>query len=102
MATYTELNGLFNDPTLSEKVGVAIIVAADIIRAENSGTTNHANRLKWAKQVYKDPNGNRDDMLKAVLAANRTLTVAQITGASDADIQTAVNAAVDVFADGNS
>ena len=37
-------------------------------------------------------------MVWAVLAQNRTFTAAQITGADDATVQTAVNAAVNLLA----
>ena len=67
---------------------------------EATGTTNHANRLKWAKKVFGDPVGQGNLMLRAVLAANNAATLSQITGASDSTIQTAVTAAVDVLADG--
>lgn len=48
-----------------------------------------------------DPVKAGDDMLKAVLAANSAAALASITGAADGTIQDAVNAAVNVFADGN-
>lgn len=100
MATYTELRGLINDPTLKDKVSVALLIAAEAIRTEVGTTANHANRVKWAKKVLQDPDGNADDMLRALLAQNANASVTTITGASDATIQTAVSNAVDIFADG--
>lgn len=100
MASYQELWALFTDAALAEKVAVACAVAAEKIRTEDGGTTNHANRMKWAKRAFNDPNTVKGDMQKALLAANRALTVVQITGASDTAIQDAVDAAVNVFADG--
>lgn len=76
------------------------MVAAEAVRTEDPGTANHANRLKWAKRVLNDHVDAGADMLKAVVAANASATLAQITGASDATIQAAVNAAIDIFADG--
>lgn len=101
MATLAEIWTLLEDPTLKEKVSAACLIAAEAIRVEDSGTANHANRVKWAKAVLKDPVSAGDDMLKAVLAANNSATLGQITGASDATIQSAVSAAVNIFADGN-
>lgn len=101
MATYTELRGLINDPTLKDKISVALLIAAETIRTEDPQTTNHANRVKWAKKVLQDPDGNADDMLRALLAQNASLTVAQIQGVTDANLQTAVNNAVNLFADGD-
>lgn len=100
MATYTELRGLINDPTLKDKISVALLIAAEAIRTEDPQTTNHANRVKWAKKVLQDPDGNADDMLRALLAQNASFTVAQIQGVTDANLQVVVNNAVNLFADG--
>lgn len=101
MATYIELNSLFTNDDLRTKVGVACIIAAEAIRVEDVGTSNHANRLVWAKRAFASPNAVRDEMLKALLAANAESTVSTITDATDAAIQAKVDAAVDVFADGS-
>lgn len=100
MATYDELLLASEDANLNKRIRVACIVAAEVVRTELSSVTNHANRLTWAKAVFADPGAEAKRMLWAVLAQNRALTLAQLTGASDAAIQTAVNAAVDVFATG--
>ena len=100
MATYAEIRSLFNHDSLRNLIEVAVIVAAEKIRTEDAGTANHANRLVWAKSVFESPTGAATRMLMALLATNRALTVVQITGATDASIQTAVDAAVNVFADG--
>lgn len=101
MATYAELFGIATNDTLRNKVAVAIIVAADTIRTEAAGTTNHANRLLWAHRALQDPSGMAKRGLWAVLAANKGATVANIEGATDAAIQANVDAVVDVFADGS-
>jgi hypothetical protein len=98
MATYAELIQASNNATLRDKIRVACVVAAETVRTEAGSVTNHANRLLWAKYVFKRPDDAFQDMLWAVLAQNRSSTLAQITGASDAAVQTAVDAAVDVFA----
>jgi hypothetical protein len=100
MATYAELRSLFNHDATRNLIEVAIIVAAEKIRTEDAGTANHANRLLWAKAAFANPTGTAQQMLMALLATNRALTVPQITGATDAAIQTAVDAAINVFADG--
>lgn len=100
MATYDELRTAEEDPVFTRRVRTACLVAADIIRLEATSVGNHANRLLWAKGVYKDPDSAAPGMIREVLAANRSATLAQIIGASDATIQTAVNAAVDIFATG--
>ena len=100
MATYLDLRGLFGHGDLRNKIEVACIIAAEAIRVEDPATANHANRLVWAKRAFTSPGAIRDEMLMALLAANSAAEVAAITGATDVVIQTKVNAAVDVFADG--
>lgn len=101
MATYNELRALFANDDLRNRIEVAVIIAAESVRTEDAGTTNHANRLTWAKAAFSSPRGVAEQMLMALLAANNEATVAQITEATDAQIQTKVDAAVDVFADGS-
>lgn len=101
MATYAEIYSLRSNDALRTRVGVACMVAAEAIRTEDGGTANHANRLKWAKRVFEQPEDESVRMLWAVLIQNISATVAQITSATDGTIQTAVNNAVNVFADGS-
>ena len=94
MATYTELYGIRSDSALRNRVTVGCIVAAEAVRNESDQTVNHANRLIWAALVFANPEHEAERMLWAILAQNNAATVAAITGASDATLQTAVNAAV--------
>lgn len=100
MATYTELYSLHSgQDELIHKVAVATWIAAEAIRVEEDTTPNHANRMAWAALVLADRGLSRaNQMLKAVLAANRGATTAQIIGASDSEIQSKVNDAVDLVA----
>ena len=100
MATYLELYAQRNQQQLLEKVTVAVVVAADAIRTEDAGTTNHANRVKWAKEALDNPVRMAERVIWLVLAANKTATMQQINDASDSAIQTAVNAVVNVLAQG--
>jgi hypothetical protein len=101
MATYAEIMGIVGgtsgDP-LKLQIRVAIVVAANAILNEATGTTNHANRLIWAKEAVSSPDTEAQKMLWAVLAQNAALTVTQITTASDSAVQTAVNNAVNLLA----
>jgi hypothetical protein len=101
MATYTELQGIAAGNQLLAKFTTAVAIQAEAIRNENPATTNHANRLIWAKQAYSDPQAMAVKMTWAVLAQNASATSAAILGASDSLIQTAIAAAVDVFATGS-
>lgn len=98
MATYLELYELTSNVQLRERLAVACVVAAEQIRNEADTVGNHANRLAWAKRTFENPLAEAARMLPAILAQNKTATVAQITGADDAALQTAVDAAVNVFA----
>jgi len=98
MATYDEMITAAEDGGLNKKMRVACIVAAEKIRTEAGATANHALRVVWAKRVFENPRTEAERMIWAVIAQNRGVTLAQITGASDAAVQTAVDAAVDVFA----
>jgi hypothetical protein len=102
MATYDELLIIATSTggALLSKIKVAVVVSCDTIRAEAVGATNHANRLKWAQETLRDPDAMARRMLWAVLAQNKAATPSAITTASDATVQTAVDAAVDLLAQG--
>lgn len=95
MASYAELINASNNSELHAKIGVACFIAAEKVRTEVATVPNHANRLKWAKRVLES-GVSPVSMMWAVLAQN----FAAITGSTDAQVQTAVDAAVDVFATG--
>jgi hypothetical protein len=97
VATYAELLTLSEDPGLRNKVRVACVLAAEVVRTELGTVTNHAARLVWAKSVYAAPDSVAQRMLWAVLAQNQAAPLATIQAATDSTVQTAVNAAVDVF-----
>ena len=97
MATYAELLQAAESSTLKNKIRVAVIVAAEIVRTEETSVPDHVLRLAWAKQAFNNPDEEARRMLWAVLAQNRAATLEQITGADDATVQTAVNAAVNAF-----
>jgi hypothetical protein len=98
MATYAELLTASSNDTLRQKVRVACVIAAEKVRSELTSVGNHAQRMAWAKAVFANPEAEGNRMVWAVLAQNAAATLAQITGASDATVQNAVDAAVDVFA----
>jgi hypothetical protein len=98
MATYIELVGVCDSATFLNRVQFACIVAAETIRTEATSTPNHAERLAWAKQALADPLTTAKRMSWAVLAQNRSLSLAQINAATDAALQAGVDAAVNLFA----
>lgn len=105
MATYIELRGLYGDESLSKKIEVAVAIAAQKIASGgdtgapfDQAAGKHDLRIKWAQAAIMNTARVSENVLKLVLAANNTLTVAQINGASDAAIQTAVESVVDALA----
>jgi hypothetical protein len=100
MATYAELRSAEENDVLRIKVREACLVAATTIMAEATSVPNNAQRIKWAKQVFESPESAAAAMLPVVIAQSRASTFAQITTASDAAVQTAVDSAVNVFAQG--
>jgi hypothetical protein len=100
MATYAELLTASSNEVLINKIRVAVVIAAETVRTEAGTTPKHAERLVWAKQVFANPDAEARRMIWAVLAQNKAVTLAAIIGATDAAVQTAVDAAVDVFATG--
>lgn len=96
MATFAELVTASANAGLVEKIKIATLVAADNIRLEGSGVADHQARVRWAAKVFTDPDAEATRMIWPVLIQNRTATLAQITGASDATVQSAVNAAAAV------
>lgn len=98
MATYTELYDLHNNSALKNRVSVACIIAAEVVMNEDPGTTNHANRLPWAASVLAGPQVEATRMYWALLAANKDMTIDNIQKATDAQVQTQVEAHIDLFA----
>ncbi len=100
MATYLELYDLQNDNELLHTIAVAVAVAAEAVRTEDAATANHAARLVWAREAFANPVSVGRQALWAVLAVNKDNTVAHILGATDAQVQTAVDDVVDLMAGG--
>jgi hypothetical protein len=98
MATYAELLSMIDNEALFNKIRVAVWVAADTIRAEVDTTPNHAARVAWAKSAFANPDGAARILMPAVLAQNKAADLATITAATDAQVQAAVDAAVNTIA----
>lgn len=92
MATYSELFAIQNDATLRNKIQVAVTVKAQSLLDLASPT---ANQVLWASNALNNPTQTMVRIMPYVLAANKSATQSQITGASDSAVQTNVDAAVD-------
>jgi len=97
MATYEELFNLRTNTALRNKLAVAAVIKA---QAYVVGATPTLNQLTWAESTFTNPLHEADELMNYVLAANKDLTVSQISGASDSAIQAHVNTAVEALVTG--
>lgn len=81
-----------------KKVAGACMNAAIEISAEGGGVPNHANRIQWALSVKENVKGiaRSKEVLAAVL--QDAAIAADVDNATDAAIQSAVDALVDTWA----
>ena len=100
MALYTELFTLSSNVTLLQRVAVAIAVSIDTIKTEAENTPFRQERIRWAYRASQSPAGEANRLIWLVLAANKDLTSAQITAATDAQLQTACDAVINTLARG--
>ena len=98
MATYTELFDLKNNNDLLNKMFVAVVKKAQLLL---DGATPTATEVAWASETLNNPRAVSEKIYMYVLAANSAASVATITGASDATIQSSVNTAVDAIIAGS-
>lgn len=91
MATYLEIDGLGSNTDLLAKVKTAALVRADAYRADGASTIN---QKRWAIAAMARPETEARKILPLLLVQNRALTLAQITNATDAAIQSAVDLVV--------
>ena len=97
MAAYTDLYSVSRDGTgnvLNKQILVAITIKANIISALATPTT--AQRA-FAVAALKDPTVYLQTLMNYILANYNTSTIAIILAATDAQVQIAVNAAVDTL-----
>ena len=97
MATYTDLHALRGSTTLNplrEKIAVAIAIKANIIAKL---TTPTAAQKVFAVAALGSPETYLPTVLNYILADYNTAASSAIVGATDAQVQTAVNATVDTL-----
>ena len=90
--TYVTSAAFINDTGFRGRVKIACITLAEQIMAEPSTTAGHNSRVRWALQVFQNPDGMASQV--AQLAVLDTNVQAQGSAATDAQIQTAVQNAV--------
>lgn len=92
MATLTELQTLWSDAGLRNRVRSALVVKCAALIDEDPGTDT---RRTWALDTLGNVGDVAAKLWLYLLGSFASLTVAQIQGATDSGIQDAVNAAVD-------
>lgn len=102
-ATYSDVYTLINDGPTQNRVLIACLKTAYNVNNESTGTTNHANRLAWAKATLANPVSAASNALKFVLAAhyaaNPAVDLPTLIGLlTDATLQSYVDASLGVFA----
>lgn len=93
MATYIELHTLRGSTTLDalrQKINVAIAIKANAL----AKATPNAAQSAWAKAALASPDAYQEVVLNYILADYAASSTAAIAAATDAQVQTAVNAAV--------
>lgn len=91
MATYLELQSLFNDNDLRLRTRAATVIAASNLLAAGTPT---ANDRAFAALVAANPTAISQQVLMFVIASNKDATLSQIQGAADAALQTNVDAVI--------
>lgn len=92
MASYAELYDLRSNSALRNKIAVAVAKKAQLLI--DSANPSNA-QITWANSALTSPTAKAETLLTYLLAANSAASVGQIQGVADADVQAAVNAAVD-------
>jgi hypothetical protein len=97
MATLSEIYGIRYDNTnLKKKVTSAVAKSAADVIAEDPGTTNHADRLVWARStILNTPQAA--EVMMWYIAQNASINASPDT-ATDNDILFVVNSVIDLIA----
>ena len=102
MASYEQIASMYDNEIFMKRLAVAVVKAANAIKWEPEGTSNHANRLIWSNQVWATsglPYGKAREMFNSVIA-NSTIEANGIAS-TDTQIQDAVNGLIDTYATGS-
>ena len=101
MALIDVYHAAVGDSLIRQRIIGAALIAAGDIRAENTGTTNHANRLIWANAVSSDPVATGTQLFHYMLRDATVLNViGQNTAITDIQVQAAVNGYINAVATG--
>jgi hypothetical protein len=95
MATLLELYDYAQTPEYSQLRKKIAVACAKKAKAIGDLTTPTELQVGWANEALLSPDRAAAQIINYVLAANASATLAQISGATDELIETAVGSAVD-------
>lgn len=90
MASYQELRGAFSDDSLRNRIVMGTVIAAYGLLATAPTAADRA----WISAVFESPEAEGRKVFMSVLAANAGMSLANITSATDAAIQTSIDTVV--------
>ena len=96
MPSLLEVYNLRYGGSLKPRVTVAIAKACFSIFAEPGSTSNHAERVAWAKSALQNTTVVAESMMWAVISDSAILAAGN--SATDGEIVSAVNSFIDIFA----
>ena len=91
MATLTELYDLHANSVLRNRIAAAVWVKAQATLADAQAP---AGRKTWAEEAFQSTDRWADLLLRYILGLYSTADSSAITGASDEDVQAAVDGAI--------
>lgn len=86
------------DQTFLQRVKGRLCIAFANVISESAGTANHANRLKWAYDVAKEPNLWAARMACAIAGQNAGIAGTTLAQVTDTQIQTGADSLIDHYA----
>ena len=93
--TLADIYDLYGGSNLRKRTIVAVGAAAFGILTEDSGTTNHALRLKWAKSVLSNISSEAEKFLWGVIGSPSVLQLGEAV--DDGSLSYIVGQLVDTF-----
>ena len=100
MATYSELSTIRADARWGayyDRVQEAVKISANSILNRQGGNPNQPN-ISWAQRALENPGSVTEELVNYIIAEDSAETIDTILTVSDADMQTKVDAGVDVLA----
>lgn len=96
-ASYSAIATMRNSSTFQDRVALAVAFYARYLLGQASATPIPNNKVSWARNAYQNPIGAASGLL-TIIALDGTISDAAVLGnATDAQIQSATEAAVNTL-----